>query len=78
MFRIERRVSLVFRRDPSCLSVRLCVLVVRELIVSGRNEGRFERSNPFYKLGFPVFVDGDDGNLGVRPCPLLSSDPQLP
>jgi hypothetical protein len=78
MFRIERRVSLVFRRDPSCLSVRLRVLVVRELIVSGRNEGRFERGNLFHKLGFPVFIDRDDGNLGVRLRPLLSSDPQLP
>ena len=75
MFRMERRVSLVFRQDPSCLGVRLRILVVRELVVSGRNEGRFERSDPFYKLGFPVFVDRDDSDLGVRPRPLLSSDP---
>jgi len=68
-------VSLVFRRDPSCLGVRLRVLVVYELVVSGRDEGRFERGDPFYKLGSPVFVDRDDGDLGVRPCPLLSSDP---
>jgi hypothetical protein len=75
MFRIERRVSLVLCRDLSCLVVYLRILVVYELVVSGRNEGRFERSNPFYKLGFPVFVDRDDGDLGVRLCPLLSSDP---
>jgi len=75
MFRIERRVSLVFRRDPSCLGVRLRVLVVRKFIVSGRNEGRFERSDPFYKLGFPVFVDRDNGDLRVRLYSLLFSDP---
>jgi len=75
MFHVERRVSLVFRRDPSYLSVCLYILVVYELVVSGRNEGRFERSNPFYKLGFPVFVNGNNGNLRVCPCPLLSSDP---
>jgi hypothetical protein len=75
MLYVERRVSLVFRRDPSCLSVRLRVLVVREFIISGCNEGCFERSDPFYKLGFPVFVNRDDSNLGVRPRPLLSSDP---
>ena len=78
MFRIERRVSLVLCRDLSRLVVHLRILVVYELIVSGRNEGRFERSNPFHKLSFPVFVDRDDGNLRVRPRPLLSSDPQLP
>ena len=75
MFRVERRVSLVFRRDPSCLGVCLYVLVVYELVVSGRDEGRFERSDPFYKLGFPVFVDRDDGDLRVCLYPLLSSDP---
>jgi hypothetical protein len=78
MFRVERRVSLVLCRDLSRLVVHLRILVVCELVVSGRNEGRFERSNPFHKLGFPVFVDRDDGDLGVRPRPLLSSDPQLP
>jgi len=78
MFYVERRVSLVLRRDLSYLNVCLHVLVVRELIVPSRNEGRFERSNPFYKLGFPIFVDGDNGNLEVRPYLLLSSDPQLP
>jgi hypothetical protein len=75
MFYVERQVSSVLRRDLSRLSVCLYVLIVRKLVVSSRNEGRFERSNPFYKLGFSVFVNRDDGNLGVRPCPLLSSDP---
>jgi len=75
MFCIERQVSLVFRWDLSYLSVRLYVLVVCELVVSGCNEGRLERSDPFYKLGFPVFVDRDDGDLRVRLHPLLSSDP---
>jgi hypothetical protein len=75
MFYIERRMSLVLRRDLSCPSVRLRVLIVRELVVSGYNEGRFERSDPFYELGFSVFVDRDDSDLGVRLCPLLLSDP---
>jgi len=75
MFYMERRVSSVLYRDLSRLSVRLYILIVRELIVSGRNEGRFERSNPFHKLGFSVFVDRDDSDLGVRLRPLLSSDP---
>jgi hypothetical protein len=68
-------VSLVLCRDLSRFVVRLRVLVVCEFIVSGRNEGRFERGNPFYKLGFPVFVDGDDSDLEVRLYLLLSSDP---
>jgi len=78
MFCVERQVSSVLRRDRSRLSVRLHVLIVRELVVSGRNEGRFEYSDPFYELGFSVFVDRDDGDLRVRLRPLLSSDPQLP
>ena len=75
IFYVERRVSSVLRRDLSCLSVRLRILIVRELIVSSCDEGRFERGDPFYELGFSIFVDRDDGNLGVRLCPLLSSDP---
>ena len=70
--------SLVLRRDLSRLSVRFRVLVVYELIIPGYNEGRFEYSNPFYELGFSVFIDRDDGDLDVRPYLLLSSDPQLP
>jgi len=75
MFYVECRMSSVLRRDLSRLSVRLRVLIVYELVVSGRNEGRFEHSDPFYELGFSVFVDRDDGDLGVRLRPLLSSDP---
>jgi len=68
-------VSLVFRRDLPYLIVCLRILVVYELVISGRNEGRFKRSNPFYKLGFSIFVDRDDGDLEVCLYPLLSSDP---
>ena len=75
MLRTERRISLVFRRDLSCLSVCPRVFIVRELVVSGRNEGRFEYSNPFYKLEVPMFIDRDDGNFSVRLYLLLSSDP---
>ena len=75
MLRTERRISLVFRRDLSCLSVCPRVFIVYKFIVSGRNEGRFEYSNSFYKLEVSVFIDRDDGNFGVRPCLLLSSDP---
>jgi len=75
MFYVERRVSLVLRRDLSRLSVRLRILVVYELIIPGRNKGRFEHSNPFYELGFFVFIDGDNGNLEARPYLPLSSDP---
>ena len=75
IFYVERRVSLVLCRDLSRLVVYLRILVVYELVVSGRDEGRFERGNPFYKLGFPVFVDRDDGDLEVRLRSLLSSDP---
>jgi len=71
-------VSLVLYWDLSRLVVYLYILVVYELIVSGCNKGCFERSNPFYKLGFPVFVDRDDGNLEVCLYLPLSSDPQLP
>ena len=67
--------SSVLRWDLSRLSVRLRVLIVYELVISSYNEGCFEYSNPFYKLGFSVFVDRDDGDLGVRLYPLLSSDP---
>ena len=72
---MKRRVSLVLRRDLSRLIVRLYVFIVREFVVPGRNEGRFEYSDPFYELGFSVFVDGDDGDLEVRLYPPLSSDP---
>jgi len=75
MFCIERRVSLVLCRDLSCLIVYLRILVVYELVVSGRNKGRFEYSNPFYELGFPIFVDGGNGDLEVCPCLLLLPDP---
>jgi hypothetical protein len=75
MFSIERQVSLVLRRDLSRLIVRLRILVVYELVVSGRNEGRFECGNPFHELGFSAFVDRDDGDLEVRPRSLLSFDP---
>ena len=78
MLRVERRVSLVFRWDLSRLGVRPRVFIVRKFVVSGRNEGRFEYSNSFYKLEISVFIDRDNGNFGVRPCLLLSSDPQLP
>jgi hypothetical protein len=75
MFYVKRRVSLILSRDLSRLVVRLRILVVYELVVFSYNEGRFEYSNPFYELGFPVFIDGDDGNLKVRPCLPLSSNP---
>jgi hypothetical protein len=75
MFYIERRVSLVFRWNLSRFIVRLRILVVRELVVSGRNEGCFEYSNPFYKLSFSIFVDRDNSDLKVRLCSLLLSDP---
>ena len=75
MLRMERWVSLVLRRDLSRPGVRSRVLIVREFVVSGRNEGRFECSDSFYKLEIPVLVDRDDGDFGVRPCLLLSSDP---
>jgi len=75
MFCVERRVSLVLYQDLSRLVVHLRILVVCELIVSGCNEGRFERSNPFYELGFSVFVDRDNGDLEVRLRLPLSSDP---
>ena len=50
MFRIEYRVSLILRQDLPYPGVRLRVFIVRELVVSGRNEGRFERSISLYKL----------------------------
>jgi len=78
MFCIERRVSLVLRRDLSRLIVHLYIFIVYEFVVPGCNEGRFEYSDPFYELGFSVFIDRDDSNLKVRPCPPLSSNPQLP
>jgi len=74
MFYVERQVSLVLRRDLSRLIVYLYILIVYELIVSGYNEGRFERSNPFYELGFSVFINRDNSDLKVRPCLRLSSD----
>ena len=43
MFCVERRVSLVLYQDLSRLVVHLRIVVVFELIVSGCNEGRFER-----------------------------------
>ena len=42
--------SLVLCRDLPYPSVRLRVFIVCELVVSGRNEGCFERSVSFYKL----------------------------
>ena len=50
MFYIERRVSLVLYWDLPYPSVRLRVFIVRELVVSGRNEGRFEYSISSRKL----------------------------
>ena len=67
--------SLVFRRDLSYLSVRPYVFIVRKFVISGRNKGRFEYSNSFYKLEVSVFVDRDNSDFGVRPYLLLSSDP---
>ena len=78
MLRVERRVSLVFRWDLSRLGVRPRVFIVRKFVVSGRNEGRFEYSNSFYKLEISIFVNRDDSNFSVRPYLLLLSDPQLP
>ena len=75
MFYIERRMSSVLCRDLSRLSVCLHILIVRKLVVSGRNEGRFERSNPFHELGFSVFVNRDDSDFYVYLYLLLSSDP---
>jgi hypothetical protein len=68
-------VSLVLRRDLSYLIVYLYILIVCELVVSGCDEGRFERSDSFYELGFSVFVDRDNSDLEVCPYLLLSSDP---
>ena len=70
--------SLVLCWDLPCPSVRLYVFIVREFIVSGCNEGRFECSVLFYKLKLFIIANRDYSDLEVYPFLLLSSDPQLP
>ena len=56
MLSVERRVSLVLRRDLSRFVVPLRALVVRELAAS-RNFGHFGIPDLFLELRIPLIVD---------------------